>query len=341
MKTILAIETSCDETAISCISGEGERVVVHKEFVRSQVEIHAAFGGVVPDVAAREHVALLMAMLRDVAEDTSLPHWDALAVTAGPGLAPALRVGVAAAKGFAEARNLPIVPVCHLEGHIYASWLQEGGETPSFPALALIVSGGHTEIILMRGHGDFVRIGETVDDAAGESYDKVATMLGLGYPGGPKIDALARVGNPQAYAFPRPMEKSGDAMMSFSGIKTSVLYTLREITDAGNMNDAVVADIAASFQEAVVDILVKKMRKALRDYRPSSVILAGGVAANSELRQRMRKMSEEEGCAFFMPTLRYAMDNATMIAIAGYFRLLSGGARDPGLVAVNPQQDIV
>lgn len=207
MVKILAIETSCDETAIALVEGAGERVVLHSSVVRSQVDAHAVYGGVVPDIAAREHMELLMPMLHRAKADGHFEDLDAIAVTAGPGLAPALRVGVGAAKGLAWSLGLPLVPVCHLEGHIYASWLRKDDRTPFFPLLALIVSGGHTEIVLMNDHGQFERLGETLDDAAGEAFDKVAKMLELGYPGGPKVDALARFGNKDAYAFPRPMEK--------------------------------------------------------------------------------------------------------------------------------------
>lgn len=340
MAKILAIETSCDETALALVDGEGERVVLRTSVVRSQVDVHAAYGGVVPDIAAREHVELLMPMLHKAKGDDLLEGLDAIAVTAGPGLAPALRVGVGAAKGLAAALQLPLVPVCHLEGHIYASWLRDG-ELPVFPVLALIVSGGHTELVLMRDHGQFERLGETLDDAAGEAFDKVAKMLELGYPGGPKVDALAKQGNAEAYAFPRGMEKSGDFMFSFSGVKTSVLYALRALADKQQLTEYAKADIAASFQEAVIDILVKKTMAAVVQYAPSSVVLAGGVAANANLRMRLADSCAGVGVPFFMPEIRFSMDNAAMIAAAGYFRFLQGAAVDARHVFVDPNMDIV
>lgn len=341
MVKILAIETSCDETAIALVEGEGERVVLHSSVIRSQVDVHAVYGGVVPDIAAREHMELLMPMLHKAKADGLFEGLDAIAVTAGPGLAPALRVGVGAAKGLAWSLGLPLVPVCHLEGHIYASWLRKDDQTPAFPLLALIVSGGHTEIVLMKGHGQFERLGETLDDAAGEAFDKVAKMLELGYPGGPKVDALAKEGNKEAYAFPRPMEKSGDFLFSFSGIKTSVLYTLRALSDAKTLTEKAKADVAASFEEAVVDILVKKTVAAVRKVRPASVVLAGGVAANKTLRTRLADACAAESVPFFLPEFQYSMDNAAMIAVAGYFRFLQGAATDPEKVFPDPNLDIV
>lgn len=341
MVKILAIETSCDETALALVEGTGERVVLHASVVRSQVDIHAAYGGVVPDIAAREHIELLMPMMHKAKADGLLEGLDAIAVTAGPGLAPALRVGVGAAKGLAWSLGLPLVPVCHLEGHIYASWLQKDHKVPQFPLLALIVSGGHTEIVLMKGHGQFERLGETLDDAAGEAFDKVAKMMDLGYPGGPKVDALAKTGNKEAYAFPRPMEKSGDLLMSFSGIKTSVLYTLRALTDAQALTEQVKADIAASFEEAVIDILIKKTMTAVAQVQPASVVLAGGVAANANLRVRLASACAQVNVPFFLSELQYSMDNAAMIAVAGYFRFLQGAAVDPAQVFPDPNLDIV
>lgn len=341
MVRILAIETSCDETALAVVEGSGERVQLVTSVVRSQVDVHAAYGGVVPDIAAREHIELLMPMLHKAKADGFFEGLDAIAVTAGPGLAPALRVGVGAAKGLAFALGLPLVSVCHLEGHIYASWIRQDDLRPAFPLLALIVSGGHTELVLMKEHGQFERLGETLDDAAGEAFDKVAKMLELGYPGGPKVDALAKEGSAQAYAFPRGMEKSGDFSFSFSGVKTSVLYTLRALADRGELTEPAKADVAASFQEAVVDILVKKTMAAAKKYTPASIVLAGGVAANVALRTRLGDSCANVGIPFFLPEFRFSMDNAAMIAVAGYFRFLQGVATDPKNVMPDPNMDIV
>ena len=343
---ILGIETSCDETAVSVVEGSGEKLTVVLSFVRSQIDIHEAYGGVVPEVAAREHLQMLFPMLHK-AVNPSGEGIDAIAVTTGPGLAPALRVGSEAAKALAYAWGKPIVPVCHLEGHIYAAWLARGDEgvashagTPSFPALCLVVSGGHTELVLMKGHGEFERLGETLDDAAGEAFDKVAKMLGLGYPGGPKVAQLAADGDPKAFDFPRALLNSGNLNFSFSGLKTSVLYVLREKETQIN-DEKFRADICASFQEAVVDILAKKTLTAIHKHKPASLILAGGVAANLALRDRLTELAKETEVALFLPPFEYSLDNAAMIAAAGYFRAQAGKFADPLKVKVDPNMDIV
>lgn len=334
---ILAIETSCDETSIAVIEGDGERVKPVTFVVRTQIETHQAFGGVVPEVAAREHLAHLLFMFREHV-DPKGRDIDVIAVTAGPGLAPALRVGVEVAKTLAWTWQKPLVPVCHLEGHIYASWLTDGA-VPQFPALALIVSGGHTELVLMQEHGKFTRLGETIDDAAGEAFDKVAKMLGLGYPGGPAVARLAEQGNPKAFDFPRAMLDKG-LDFSFAGVKTSVLYLLRE--QESRLSDAQFrADVAASFQEAVVDVLLRKTAKALAVHAPVSMVLAGGVAANVELRKRFQALGEEKGVAVFVPALTYALDNAAMIGAAGYFRALRGDTVNPLQLQADSNMDIV
>lgn len=333
---ILAIESSCDETAFAVLSGEGDTLVVESSFVRSQIDIHQAYGGVVPEVAAREHLEMIIPMLARAARPDGAGI-DAVAVTSGPGLAPALRVGVEVAKTLAWSWKKPLIPVCHLEGHIYASWLNK--EIPAFPVLALVVSGGHTELILMKDHGVFERIGETLDDAAGEAFDKVAKMLGLPYPGGPEVDALARSGNPNAFAFPRAMLNRDDFMFSFSGLKTQVLYQLRR--DASRLSDEKYrADIAASFQEAVVDVLVQKTMRAAGKYLPKSIVLAGGVAANIALRERLVESGQHHGIPVHLPDFKYSLDNAAMIGAAGYFRSLRGISADPLTLKVDPNLDI-
>ena len=334
---VLAIETSCDETAVAVLSGEGEVLTLESSKVRSQIDLHETYGGVVPEVAAREHLQLMMPLLHgEVAPDGA--GIDAIAVTAGPGLAPALRVGVETAKALAWAWQKPLVPVCHLEGHIYAPWLTS--TAPQFPALALIVSGGHTELVLMTDHGQFERLGETLDDAAGEAFDKVAKMLGLGYPGGPKIAQLAETGDAKAFDFPRAMLDRDNLVFSFAGLKTSVLYTLRKHEDRLN-DEKFKSDVAASFQEAVVDVLVKKTLKAVKQVKPKSVILAGGVAANIALRDRLDRECKKESVPLFVPEFKYSMDNAAMIAVAGYFRALRGDTVEPAKLQVDPNMDIV
>lgn len=335
---VLAIETSCDETAVAVLVGDGDYVTVETSLVRSQIDIHQAYGGVVPEVAAREHLEMIMPMLlRTVRHDGE--GIDAIAVTYGPGLAPALRVGVETAKTLAWAWKKPLVPVCHLEGHIYANWIDRE-VLPIFPVLALIVSGGHTELILMHDHGSFERLGETLDDAAGEAFDKVAKMLGLPYPGGPEIAAFAQSGDSKAFAFPRALLDRDDFMFSFSGVKTSVLYELRR-QEARMGDDAFRADVAASFQEAVVDVLVQKTMRAAGKYGPASIVLAGGVAANVALREQLKSAAESVGMPLHLPDFKYSIDNAAMIGAAGYFRAKQNMFIDPLVLVADPNLDIV
>ncbi len=338
---ILAIESSCDETAVAVLSGQGDVLTLESSLVRSQIDIHQAYGGVVPEVAAREHLAYLFPMITQALADAqvSAADLDALAVTAGPGLAPALRVGVEAAKALAWAWHKPLIPVCHLEGHIYATWL-DTLTPPQFPALALIVSGGHTELVLMRGHGSFERLGETIDDAAGEAFDKVAKMLGLPYPGGPQVEQLAKLGNPTAFSFPRALLDKSNLDFSFAGLKTSVLYKLRE-NEASLADAKFRADIAASFQEAVIDVLIKKTKRAIVEHSPKSIILAGGVAANTSLRTRLQTLGAEHQVDVHVPPFAYALDNAAMIAVAGYYRALAQNFIDPLVLSANPNLDLV
>lgn len=333
---VLAIETSCDETAAAILEGDGDDIRVVSSLVRSQIDIHQAYGGVVPEVAAREHLEMMLPMLeRLVPQDGA--GIDVVAVTYGPGLAPALRVGVETAKTLAWSWKKPLVPVCHLEGHIYASWLSA---TPQFPVLALVVSGKHTELVLMKDHGIFELLGETLDDASGESFDKVARMLGLPYPGGPAIDRLAVKGNPQAFAFPRAMLDRDDFMFSFSGVKTSVLYELRR--NESKLNDeGFRSDIAASFQEAIVDVLVQKTMRAAGKYSPKSIVLAGGVAANLELRNRLTDTAKAVNIPVHLPDFKYSLDNAAMIGVAGYYRARRGISVDPTVLVADPNLDIV
>jgi N6-L-threonylcarbamoyladenine synthase len=315
---ILGIESSCDETAIALVTGEGDSLVVEKSVVLSQIKEHAKYGGVVPEVAARKHLEAIFPMLQNELSPDG-EGIDAIAVTQGPGLAPALRTGVEVAKTLAWAWKKPLLPLSHLEGHIYAAWLGEEEAKPEFPALCLLVSGGHTELILMKGHGDFERLGETLDDAVGEAYDKVAKMLGLGYPGGPALEKLAVDGNPEAFNFPRGLLNRPNVDFSFSGIKTSVLYMLRKNDDKLE-DESFRADIAASFHEAVLDILIRKTRRAIESAKPKSLIVAGGVSASKTLRARLQSLADETDVPFFVPPFAYSMDNAAMIAAAGYFR---------------------
>lgn len=334
---ILGIESSCDETAIAVVTGEGDRVLIEKNLVASQAALHAKYGGVVPEVAAREHVDVIFPLLLEsgIARDGS--GIDAIAVTAGPGLVPALRVGVELAKTLAWVWKKPLVAVNHLEGHLYSTF-----QAPEFPAIALLVSGGHTEIVLMRGHGQYERVGATRDDAAGEAFDKVAKLLGLGYPGGPAVSKMAEAGDPAAIAFPRPMLESGDFDFSFSGLKTAVAVRRAQFPDDR------VEDVCASFQAAVVDTLVTKTRRAVEKHQPKSVILAGGVAANKRLRAALHSHfsgAERDGTKvpvnFYVPDLAFTGDNAAMIATAGYFRAVKNDFTDPLTLVADPNMKLV
>jgi len=313
MIRVLGIETSCDETALAIAVKDGGAVQVVKSLVASQINIHKKYGGVVPEVAARNHALLLPALLKKILGRERERAFDAIAVTAGPGLITSLRVGTDAARTLSLIWRKPLIAINHLEGHIFANWI-EAEESPRFPALALIVSGGHTELVLMRRFGDYIRLGATRDDAAGEAFDKVAKILCLGYPGGPKVADEARRGNPGAIALPRPMIKSNDFDFSFSGLKTAVLL-------AANAKKWKRADICASFEQAVIDVLIAKSVRAAQTLNPRSFLLAGGVAANNKLRREIKKalLRRAPKVAYFEPRLEYTTDNAAIIAVAGCF----------------------
>ena len=324
---VLGIETSCDETALAVVAN-GKSIL--SNVVSSQVELHARYGGVVPELASREHVQAIVPVLDEALREASLglDGVDAVAVTHGPGLAGALLVGLNFAKALAFALSRPLIPVNHLEGHIYAAWLEHRRE-PEFPALALIASGGHSDIVLMKGHGQYRRLGETVDDAAGESFDKVARLLGLGFPGGPAIESLASEAAAPAGRLPRArLERPYD--FSFSGLKTKVQRIVRGEEGAVPPPPA----LAAAFQESVVDSLVTKAVQAATDHGAREIILAGGVAANSTLRA---VLAERSPLPVIVPTPALCTDNGAMIAAAGYRRLLAGETAgleldiDPGL----------
>jgi N6-L-threonylcarbamoyladenine synthase len=316
---VLGIETSCDETAVAVVAG-GRRIL--SNVVASQVQLHARYGGVVPELASRQHVEALVPALDEALERAAcrLRDIDAVAVTFGPGLAGALLAGVNFAKALAFARSLPLVAVNHLEGHLYAAWLHADGEpeqeAPVFPALALIVSGGHSDVVLIEGHGRYRRLGETVDDAAGEAFDKVARLLGLGFPGGPAVDRLAATATGVSLRLPRArLDRPYD--FSFSGLKTKVLRIVRgeEGTSPG------APELAAAFQESVVDSLVTKAVQAARDHGAGRILLTGGVAANSLLRS---SLAERSPVPVLAPAPALCTDNGAMIAACGYQRLLAG-----------------
>jgi N6-L-threonylcarbamoyladenine synthase len=307
---ILGIETSCDETAAAVVE-DGTRILSNQ--IASQVEIHARYGGVVPEVASRQHLLSIIPILEQAMAEAKADWKDisGVAVTIGPGLAGSLLVGVNVAKAMALAHSLPIIGVNHLEGHIYANWL--GGNSISFPVVCLIVSGGHSDLVLMRGHGDYVVLGRTRDDAAGEAFDKAARILGLGYPGGPAIEQAARAGT-ASIQLPRAWLK-GSSDFSFSGVKTALL----RLAEAGEVSS--VADAAASFQAAVIDVLVAKTVAAARERRVRQVLLAGGVASNELLRNWL---TEKSPLPVLVPRPILCTDNAAMIAACGYYRLRAG-----------------
>ncbi|MEI6596738.1 MAG: tRNA (adenosine(37)-N6)-threonylcarbamoyltransferase complex transferase subunit TsaD [bacterium] len=313
---ILGIETSCDETAASVVCGTGDKVKILSNIVSSQIEIHKKYGGVVPEVAAREHVLNMLPVVNEVI--AGIKKIDAIAVTIGPGLVTSLLVGVETAKTLAYAWRVPVVAINHIEGHIYANFINN---QPKFPALILTVSGGHTMLILMSGHGKYKVLGETRDDAAGEAFDKAAQLLGLGYPGGPAIAAAAakfKIENGKLkVSLPRPMINSGDFNFSFSGLKTALLYAIQKDKNWKNR----VSEYAYEFEQAVAEVLVSKTIKAAKKYNCQNIMLSGGVAANIELRNQLenavRKLS---GAKLLIPEFKYCTDNAAMIATAGYFR---------------------
>lgn len=312
---VLGIETSCDETAAALVLGGFD---VASSVVSTQIDLHAEFGGVVPEIASRAHLESLNPIVaRAIVEaGVSEQRIDAVACTIGPGLIGALLVGVSAAKAFALAWDVPFIGVHHHEAHLYAAFLED--PMLEFPLVVLLVSGGHTMLVEMQDHGQYRLLGQTIDDAAGEAFDKVARFLGLGYPGGPAIDREAESGDPTAIAFPRAMLHD-NLDFSFSGLKTSVMNHVRKHPDVSS------ADVAASFQVAVVDVLVAKARRAARAVGAKGLVLGGGVAANSLLRERFLDACEADGIRAFLPSRAMCTDNAAMIAAAGWYRLRSDG----------------
>ena len=311
--TILAIETSCDETAVSIVRNGYE---VQSNVVNSQIESHKRFGGVVPEVASRHHVENITIVIEEAIDEANL-SWndiDAVAVTEGPGLIGALLVGINAAKALALAHNKPLIPVHHIAGHVYANHIEA---RLTFPLLALVVSGGHTELVVMKDHMDFEMIGQTRDDAVGEAYDKVARTINLPYPGGPHVDRLAAIGEDNL-KLPRPILEGYD--FSFSGLKSAVINTLHNKNQKGESYKA--EDVAASFQASVIDVLSEKTFDALAEYNIKQLLICGGVAANKGLRERMTQLCEEKNIKLMIPRFELCTDNAAMIGAAAYYQYI-------------------
>ena len=333
---ILGIESSCDDTSVALIEASDNHFVILAEKTASQIDIHKIYGGVVPEIAGRKHAEAIVPLIEEV---TRGEKPDVIAATAGPGLVTGLLVGVEAAKNLSYLWSVPLVRVNHIEGHIYSVLLgtQTQNAALAFPALCLIVSGGHTELVLMKNHGVYELIGKTRDDAAGECFDKVAKLLDLDYPGGPKISKFALEGNTTAIPFPRPMIDSDNFDFSFAGLKTSALYWLRDNTLTavkvnpfhaiaswfGQSSEPVtIQDFCASFEQAIVDVLVTKTIRAAQKYNPKTIILSGGVSANKKLRESLAENVQRLGVEFRSPELKYSMDNGAMIALAGYYHAL-------------------
>ncbi len=316
---ILAIESSCDETAASVV--KNGRCVL-SNIISSQIAIHTLYGGVVPEIASRKHIEkinqVVEAALKEA--DVTLDDIDAIGVTYGPGLVGALLVGVAEAKAIAYAKKKPLVGVHHIEGHVSANYIEHPDLEPPF--LCEIISGGHTHLVIVKDYGSFEILGRTRDDAAGEAFDKVARAIGLGYPGGPKIDKLAKEGNPHAIDFPRAHMEDAPYDFSFSGVKSAVLNHLNKCRMTGE--PIVEADIAASFQQAVVDVLVDNAIRAAKDYHMDRLAIAGGVASNGALRAAMEAECEKEGIRFYRPSPIFCTDNAAMIGVAAYYEYQKG-----------------
>lgn len=326
---VLGIETSCDETGVAvCHSERG--LLSHK--LHSQVKTHAEYGGVVPELASRDHVRKLVPLIRQVLDEAGLPKssLDGIAYTRGPGLIGALLAGAAVARSLAWTLDIPCIGVHHMEGHLLAPLLEP--DPPEFPFVALLVSGGHTQLVEVECVGRYRILGESLDDAAGEAFDKTAKMLGLGYPGGPEIARLANEGAAGRFSFPRPMTDRPGLDFSFSGLKTHTLTTMA--TTPGTREDK--ADIAAAFQEAVVDTLLIKSRRALRETGLTRLVVAGGVSANRLMREKLAQMAGQEGYRVYFPRLEFCGDNGAMIAYAGCRRLLAG-ANEPPEIGAQPR----
>lgn len=325
----LGIESSCDETAVGIVA-DGRQVLAN--IISSQIDIHTAFGGVVPEIASRRHLENINGVIQQALQEAeiTMDEVDLIGVTYGPGLVGALLVGVAAAKAISFAKGIPLVAVNHMHGHIAANYVEHPQLEPPF--MGLVVSGGHTNIVFVRDYNRCETLGETRDDAAGEAFDKVARVIGLGYPGGPKVDQAAKQGNPHAVEFKRVYLEPGSYDFSFSGLKTAALNYINSQKQAGR--EISVPDVAASFQEAVIEVIVDKTVAAAREFHQDRIVVAGGVAANSRLRQLLREKSDQWGIQVLQPRPLYCTDNGVMIACSAYYKMKKGEFAGPDLDAI-------
>ena len=330
----MGIETSCDDSSVAILKNDREVLV---NLISSQIDIHALFGGVVPEIASRKHLEAINPLIEKALADTNLSYEDIdlISVTKGPGLMGSLLVGISAAKGLSLATDTPLIGANHMQGHICANYLSNKDLEPPF--ISLVVSGGHTYLCKVNSYTDYDVIGKTLDDAAGESFDKVARKIGLGYPGGPKIDKLAKEGNKDAIDFPRVMLEKGSYDFSFSGLKTAVLNYAHKLEQRGEEVNK--ADLAASFQEAVVDVLVDKSMMLLKETGLKTLAVSGGVAANSRLKERLKEECDKEGIQFYHPSVILCTDNAAMIAMAGYLNY-KNGVVDDNFMKVYPNLEL-
>ncbi|PWB55652.1 MAG: tRNA (adenosine(37)-N6)-threonylcarbamoyltransferase complex transferase subunit TsaD, partial [Nitrosomonadales bacterium] len=333
---VLGIESSCDETGVA-LYHTGRGLLAHA--LHSQVAMHAEYGGVVPELASRDHIRRVLPLTRQVLAEAgcTLQDIEGIAYTEGPGLAGALLVGASIAAALAFALKVPAVGVHHLEGHLLAPLLEEN--PPGFPFIALLVSGGHSQLMEVTGIGQYATLGDTLDDAAGEAFDKTAKMLGLGYPGGPALSKLAQQGTPGRFSLPRPMLKSGDLNFSFSGLKTAVLTLARQQTANGELDEQTRADICLAFQEAIVEVLTRKSIAALKQTGLSRLVVAGGVGANRQLRDSLSHAAAKKRFEVFYPKLEFCTDNGAMIAFAGAMRLAHEGRRTMNF-PIKPRWDL-
>jgi N6-L-threonylcarbamoyladenine synthase len=350
---ILGLETSCDETSVALLDVDAKtvqpKVKLVKHIVSSQIDIHAKYGGVVPEVAARTHVAETVSLLTSVLGKKPLEAFDAIAVTRGPGLATALRVGIQAAQTLAWTSGKPIIGVNHLEGHLASAWLlSENRRNWKFPALALLVSGGHTELVLMEDYCRYKIIGSTRDDAAGEAFDKSAKLLGLGYPGGPKLAKLGKEGRDDAFKLPHPMMHDASLDMSFSGLKTAIRNLIEKERHAArgtrqdekkDLSHQTLCDLCASIERTIIEVLVSKTIRGAKESGVKTIVLVGGVSANARLRQDLETAvrTQLKGVAFLKPAVEYSTDNAAMIAAAGAWRLMRGESHDWKKIDAEPE----